>query len=462
MKTISDIKFMLKCFSLISLSLVATTTFMSCSSDEDDEPETKIITPSGSDYAKDSNEGMTMSVFLRTATSTDSLPDNFREITYEPTIGTVLDESQPYVRYVAVSSIDEARSEFEALCSGSYETIEGNTLNVGDVNLVYTEVNTSELYATVDVKVQQVPHLTQIRYVPASVFGDNATYDPYYSVGDVILADDGNYWVCIRPASENSEKGNCHWCTFGTTSENIKIKNWNGYDWYLPTKLVAESGRPEYIHYFIQLLALMNAAEEDAANERGNTLLNQLWENGGFTDNGISDMGTDDIGEERYKSANYITNLRAIWEKGNVWDKILPFGIDRSYFSKTTICAFSEGYWGNVSSYSIKYVIYSSDDCYSGLNGSKMDAVTVDLTHGFDVRDYILRGKATATSDERAPKECLYIRTATDKYFNSSYTINGGYGNHVAEIVVQKRITGTFSNGLNKDFKGLRHAPSKK
>lgn len=108
----------------------------------------------------------------------DSLPDNWNDNNYvvAPAIGVVKDASTPHVRYVVVNNANEADRLY---CSYVAETSTGTASNhewkgEGVGTLKFEVNNQPDLYATLNVNVQQLPALEEVRFVPASAIGDNS------------------------------------------------------------------------------------------------------------------------------------------------------------------------------------------------------------------------------------------------------------------------------------------------
>ena len=208
----------------LAMLLIGSTalTFSSCKDSE--SASTTPVTPEEIAQSKESDEAQALLSFLSFTSELDSLPDNWFSSSYteEPTIGTVKDAATPFVRYIAVSSKEEAINKYKSFAANGIAdnatsastTIEG----VGSYN--FQLLDQSDVFATLDVNIKQQPHLTQIRFVPPGTLGNNATFEgePYYNFGDVVALKEGgnniSYWICVRPCSNMSEKGRSHWMSF--------------------------------------------------------------------------------------------------------------------------------------------------------------------------------------------------------------------------------------------------------
>ncbi len=249
----------------------------------------------------------------------DSLPENWDEkaFTVEPTLGEIVDAAQPYVRYVATTSVGEANRIYRSMTSTKVEAkVSDDTWQVEGVGTMKFKVqNEADCYATLDVSVQQLPHLQQLRFVPASAVGDNGAPkdDPFYQIGDVICqqknGQDPAYWVCVRPCSKAAKVSKSHWCTlqltpYGSSGANYKklTKNKCG-DLYLPTGLCKDQGDGErMVQNYFNVLRVMH----DPSIYNKETVM------------GIGEI-TKKSGEltpEKVRDLNYM------WSDLGIWDKI--------------------------------------------------------------------------------------------------------------------------------------------
>ncbi len=244
----------------------------------------------------------------------DSLPDNWNNgYTAEPTIGQEASEGNPYVRLVATSSVEDACRYYQFMTSQKSDgTLTSDIWTHDDIGtLKFTAENQTDLYATVDVDVKQLPHLTQIRFVPATALGDNAK-SYWYMPGDIIKQENPNeeptYWMCVRPCIEGS-KGRSHWCTFqlnSTTQKNPNFAEFEGKTYgklTLPTKLAKSQGDAARMiqHYFTELLLLADASRYD--------------------NNDITSFG--ELNKNTF-TANNLRDLKYMWDELDIWPTIAP------------------------------------------------------------------------------------------------------------------------------------------
>ena len=209
---------------LCGLSLSVT----SCTDDDDDdagdgEQTAEVI--EGDPYGKTSQPATELLMVMSQLADVDSLPDNWRNATFEPTEGEVLDASTPFVRTVAVMDMTEARDLFRAFTGENHDetatTLTWKNDNVG--TMTFKALNQNNCVATIDMELKQMPHLRQLRLVPTSALGDNKLkYDPYYRIGDVVLDRDGRYWICVRAAGGPKNKEKTHWVTMQLLTADSK------------------------------------------------------------------------------------------------------------------------------------------------------------------------------------------------------------------------------------------------
>ena len=182
--------------------------------------------------------------------SMDNYTVDYEGKTFEPTIGTEGDDDQTRVVYTNDAATAAAR--FANLIDEDASTITEQTPSyswsdpaIGTLN--YTKVTDGTAWATVDVSISQVPHLTKIIYRSPSQADANGGVagggSAYYRFGDVIsrTRDDGKleYWVCVRPAFDPEGKGDTHWISVSPLPE---ANQWaytssRNKDYVMPTAL---------------------------------------------------------------------------------------------------------------------------------------------------------------------------------------------------------------------------------
>ena len=292
-----------KVLCLLALIFGGSLMLSSCKDNENlsDNPNT----PDEEVLEKSSERGEALLSILSKAVELDSLPDNWykNDYTVEPTVGFVKDESTPYVRYVAVSDADEAYTIYKSMVSedltGSAKSEQWSMDGIG--SLTFNVGNTSDVYATVDVNVNQLPHLTQICFVPASAMGNNSSWftgDPFYQFGDIVQDKQGSYWICARPANKDAGKSTTHWISFNTLNGNFKeYKKNNCATLVLPDTLGTKAGSEEHIVNIFKLLNELGKAHRNEKVSSSLTLSNvtlhssdieiiaKNWDINGYFDN---------------------------------------------------------------------------------------------------------------------------------------------------------------------------------
>jgi len=208
---------MKKIIFLIALLLCGTMVLGSCSDDgiSDEEraaQEAAARAQAYDPYGKYTEEGLAVYTVLSYCAEIDSLPNDWKTFTVEPTVGYVLNEAQAYVRTIPVGDLAAARNVFCAMTGKFLEDGQTSaTLTNSYYTITYTEKNQSDLYAVIDIEMVQMPHLVQLRLVPESALDMNkSAYSwkagelPFYYTGDVVKDKDGSYWICVRSAWNNT------------------------------------------------------------------------------------------------------------------------------------------------------------------------------------------------------------------------------------------------------------------
>ena len=161
----------------------------------------------------------------------NELPDNWESATYTPAEGVPVDEANSDIRNVISTGADHAKSYFLSIVPDL--GLNGDTWSHEGVGtLTFKAVNEANCYAVIEVDLVQMPGLTQLRFVPESVVGENSfSGEPYYRVGDVIQdKKKGTYWICVRPAGGPLKKDYAYFVSFDeslikTTTQNQTIYN---------------------------------------------------------------------------------------------------------------------------------------------------------------------------------------------------------------------------------------------
>lgn len=197
-----------------------------CSDDNDDEDPFDEEEWSEAQWARIAKYA-NMSSLIRPLAGLDALPEDWEIAVYEPGIGVVTDESMPEVRSVLKADVASAELFFLSIVpkDGLTKTSDGYTwTGEGIGSVTFRKVNTADCYATLDVKLQQMPSLAQVRFVPESAIGSNATFsgESYYRAGDVVEDKKGIIWICVRPSSGPEKKEYAYFVTFDLDKKALK------------------------------------------------------------------------------------------------------------------------------------------------------------------------------------------------------------------------------------------------
>ena len=320
---------MKKSFYLFAALLLTGVFALSLSSCKDNDDTNGGSTPEEMAQSKDSESAKGLLSVLSFTSELDSLPDNWYASNYtvEPTVGTVNDPSTPFVRYVPVQDKEEAIAKYNSIAhqviSEGSTSATFNIENVGSVK--FNVLDQTDVIATLDVDIKQQPHLTQVRFVPVSAIGDNASLkgEPYYNFGDVVKVKEGTsneadaytYWICVRPCSKTAKKGTSHWMSFnlndfdaptkyGVPSSSVNIKQLlkkNYGDYYLPTQLGNESGSREHLQNLFKLLYILNKPSRYANFPKG-----------------LGGIDKDELTQEK------VEEISRLWEANGVWNTVFP------------------------------------------------------------------------------------------------------------------------------------------
>lgn len=408
---------------------------LSFSSCKDSENVSNIPnTPEEIAQSKETEMAKNLLSILSFTSELDSLPDNWfaNNYTQEPTIGDVVDASTPFVRYVAVQDKNEAINKYNSFANNGIEegstSASWNVEGVGSVN--FNVLDQADVFATLDLNIKQQPHLSQIRFVPASALGDNASFkgEPYYTFGDVVALHEGNpgiagntsYWICVRPCSSLESKKKSHWMSFqlndwdskntkGVPSGSVNIKKLTEsgkQDYYLPTKLGNESESREHLVNLFNLLRII---------DNTNRYTTAAYPNG------IGGVSRAEF------SQNNAEKVAANWDKYEIWKKVLPQGVNQQdlkrYFSQNEeINVFYYGYHSTPSVYRSKLTL-DNNEALKGPNQKESDELSWKRgIEGVDFREYITKGaKGKDWNVKDLPNTGFIVRYKTGAQLVGSY-----------------------------------------
>jgi hypothetical protein len=409
---------MKKSFKLFMATLVIggiAFSFTSCSDKDVNDNGMEIP---GDPYNKTSEEGSRLGDILGAIASLDSLPDNWqsKSFTVEPTIGRVLDESNPYVRTIASISQQEAIDIFNGFTGSelSSDATSQSWSKEGIGSFQLNTVNKDGVFATIDVNMPSVPHLTQIRFVDKSMLGENSSFkgEPYYHIGDVVKVtetknnvDEVSYWVCVRCCNSAYDKGKTHWISFQLNKDNYKTfaAGKDVAEMVVPTKLGYSSDTPRMLKYATQLFCLLTDPED--------------------YDDLHYEEGLGGLGKVTYPKST-IQNIARQWKEKGIADLVFPNDLTNTgnRFSPTflnkedTITFYCKGYsyWKNMSLYYTKVWKDRSKwafCCKEGEDKWKPDA------QKFNIKAYVSGGRrqwdGIHNPENRTAKEAFVVRYKT-------------------------------------------------
>lgn len=278
--------------------------------------------------SKQSESAQALLSVLSYTSGLDSLPDNWASNSYtvEPKVGVVKEESTPYVRYIVVNDKEEAIDTYNAIGEKTLtEDATSDTWNIENVgSLSFKVLDQSDVTATLDINIKQQPHLTQIRFVPASAMGDNSLWglkvDPYYQFGDVVSLKEGDkktYWICARPCSKYYDKKESHWFSFNLIdnseeedeeeedeeSNTIVFTSSDYGTLKLPTKLGNKSLSAKHIPNLFKLLMLIDDPQKYTTID---------------FPKGLGEIKRDEFTDVKLQS------ISSAWTNKNIWKTISP------------------------------------------------------------------------------------------------------------------------------------------
>jgi len=288
----------------------------SCKEDEmsEEEKEWQKSDP----YGKGSEEALDFWTVISQLTDLQTLPNDWKTATFEPTIGTA-SETDPYTRIVVVQDVAEAIAAYSCLI-GLAESLpdytSGNNYSnnrVGTLN--YARSRDGQSVATVEVNIKQLPKLKKIVYMTPEQIGDNAslTGSAYYHFGDVVSRvrpEDGEteYWICVNPASHLTGKTVSHWISVSDLPAK-NVYTWtrsDEVDVVLPTAICSKY---TYIHDFAELVYALTHPDQYFANLGQNTSLTIF---SGFSRKNLN-----------YINKWYFARIDRAWQEKGLYSQVL-------------------------------------------------------------------------------------------------------------------------------------------
>jgi len=363
-------------------------TFTSCSDDEDNNTNNSEQTDTFDPYGKTTEAGNACyNLLTQLSAIGDSLPNDWKTHNFKTLEGSVLDESQPFVRSIAVEDMDDAMQYFNDLTGIELGSASTHTWTMKDVgSMTFTPLNQKDCIATIDVNVGQLKDLTQIRLVPTAAFPENAAFegDPWYRLGDVVRDADGSYWVCVRPCYQPTKIDQSWWVSFNIRSNCMPEYAKAGLlKQYLPYNL---GNKKLSRAYATQLLAALLRPSE----------LVQKYANDSFGEKG---KGFSGLPEEAMPYAN-IPKVAASWDKNDIWSKIKPSGMSvsefQSYFRDNLTLIYNTHH---IMSATLKVDLSQFSAASDFFRNSQKDTeATFNMqTQAFDISTYANRGTGSAS-----------------------------------------------------------------
>ncbi len=149
-------------------------------------------------------------------TGQDVMAEDIGEMTFEPTYGVVLDESQPLTRSEKADTYDDAERMFRSIvgCDNLVtDTDDGLAVSLMDMpmkpdgglysfgTLTFHRGDGSMRSAYVEVNIKCIPNLRRIDYLTTAAFPQNASSP--YDIGDILVIGRGSgycsgYYICVR------------------------------------------------------------------------------------------------------------------------------------------------------------------------------------------------------------------------------------------------------------------------
>lgn len=325
MKTTKHMKQLLTWVLLGSLSLSVS----SCKDSDDDSPLSAEEQAAQEAAAQQTKAAKFWGVVGQLVGSS-AICDDYEQQTFEPLLGTA-DPQNPLCRVVNTNSMEQAARRFADLVGDTLGLISETTTEYKwsdpDVGtLVYRKSSDGTAWATVDVQIDQVPHLQRIVYREPSQGDSNASYPggAHYRFGDVISRPNADgqleYWICVRPAFAQEKKDHTHWMTVSPMPQ----KNWWTYhssttnqDYSLPKNIGVNK---EHMQNLAELLYAMFYSSRWQQN------IEQYSTEGLFGPGGLPIFGDFHKSNVKYHSRYYWQRVRKGWESHNLFTRV--FGME--------------------------------------------------------------------------------------------------------------------------------------
>ena len=401
--------------------LMVSTLTMSCS--DDDDKNTSEQRNEDADPL-DTDEAETAWRWLSVLTSTEALTNDWAKKTYEPTVG-VPSENNANTRIVVVGTLDEAKTKFASLAGVSTDQLGGDFTvsqsGVGKLAWTPSKAGAQNL-AEVIVDTKLIPKLQKIVYCTHDqigqngLFSDNVRGTAYYRLGDVVMDEDGYYWVCVRP-SFAPDKGKSHWMNIfnasqtgrnAVTKANVPMPEGNIYNKY--------NNVTKYNNRTILLPTQLKYSREHM-----NNLSNLIFALADPIEFYAKKVGTEDNKHDnglcgfdyKYHGENFLRNVASFWDRPTangytVWQ--ILFNRTRAEMETTKFLHFYyKGYRWRIgrSGYLWEYTAQKSDQFQVKPTDSEDDNMveTNFGTDGFDIRRMCSDPEAQNSNVENQPEQ---------------------------------------------------------
>ena len=194
--------------------------FTACSDDDDknaSEQKKDDVDP------LDTDEARVAFRWLCALANSEGFDKNWQSKTWEPEVGQA-SENDKFTRVIVVNDLDEAKEQFSKLADvnvsllGTTQTVNGGA--AGTMKWIPSAAGAQNL-AVVEVSSRIMPHLQKLVYCTQEQTGLNSAMagTAYYRFGDVVVDNEGYYWVCVRP-SFAPKKGDSHWINIYNASNS--------------------------------------------------------------------------------------------------------------------------------------------------------------------------------------------------------------------------------------------------
>jgi hypothetical protein len=172
--------------------LLSTTVLSGCNDDED---SLKSTNASDIDDFSESDSIAYISLRARIYNASDSLHTSI-------SVGENLDPSQPTIYYMGVPNTDAAVSWFTRTCkiTSRRDTLADGTItyDLGSFGLLkFSCIDDSETFATLEFNLSYDPNITQLKFIPESMWPNNEATP--FNLGDIVVDNTKKWkWVCVQ------------------------------------------------------------------------------------------------------------------------------------------------------------------------------------------------------------------------------------------------------------------------